>query len=236
MNLRNCIVLSLFAIFVIAGCASTEITDREAIVTEKIPRPNQIWVYDFAATASDIPPDSVLAGQHSEHPTPQNAEQIEAGRKVGSEIAKQLVEQIRLMGMPAERASKGTTEQINDILIRGYLISVDEGSKAKRLTIGFGSGGSELKVAAEGFQKTAQGLRKLGSGVADAEGGKTPGAVVGLATLVATRNPVGLIVSSGVKVYGERSGSAKIEGRVEQIVEEIAQVLKGRFEEQGWIK
>jgi len=114
------------------------------------------------------------------------------------------------MGMPAERASKGTTAQINDILFRGYLISVEEGSKAKRLTIGFGSGASELRVAAEAFQKTAQGLRKLGSGVADSGGGKAPGAGVGLAALVATNNPVGLIVSSGVKVYGEKSGSAKI--------------------------
>lgn len=95
MKSRNFIALSLFAIFIIAGCASTKITDREVIVTEKIPRPNQIWVYDFAATASDLPADSVLAGQHSDYPTPQTAEQIETGRKVGAEISKQLVEQIR---------------------------------------------------------------------------------------------------------------------------------------------
>jgi uncharacterized spore protein YtfJ len=155
---------------------------------------------------------------------------------VGAEIAKQLVEQIRLMGMPAERASKETTAQINDLLFRGYLISVNEGNEVKRLTIGFGSGGSELRVAAEAFQKTTQGLRKLGSGEADSGGGKAPGAGVGLAALVATHNPVGLIVSTGVKVYGEKSGSAKIEGRIEQIVEEIADLMKTRFKEQGWIK
>ena len=193
-------------------------------------------MYDFVATAPDLPADSVLADRHSEHQIPQTAEEIETGRKVGAEISKQLVEQIRLMGMPAERASKGTTMQINDIMIRGYLITVEEGSKAKRLSIGFGSGGSELKVAAEGFQKTAQGLRKLGAGVAESEGGKSPGAGVGLGVLAATNNPVGLMVSSGVKVYGEVSGNAKIEGRVEQIVEEIAKILKTRFEEQGWIR
>ena len=235
MKSRSRIVPCLFALILIAGCASTEITDREVIVTEKMPRPNQIWVYDFAATAADLPADSTLADHHSEHPISQTAEEIETGREVGTEIAKQLVEQIRLMGMPAERATKGTIAQINDILIRGYLVSVEEGSKAKRLSIGFGSGGSELRVAAEGFQKTAQGLRKLGSGVVDSEGGKSPGAGVGLAVFAATKNPVGLIVSSGVKVYGEMSGKAKIEGRVEQIVEEIADILKTRFEEQGWI-
>ena len=193
-------------------------------------------MYDFAATASDLPADSGLAGQHSEHPTPQTAEQIETGRKVGAEISKQLVEQIRLMGIPAERASKGTTAQINDILIRGYLISVHKGSEAKRFGIGLGSGASELKTAVEGYQMTAQGLRKLGSGTVDSGGSKTPGAGVGLASLLVTGNPVGLIVSGGMKVYGEESGKSKIEGRAKQTAKEIADHLKIRLEQQGWIK
>jgi hypothetical protein len=37
-------------------------------------------------------------------------------------------------------------------------------------------------------------------------------------------------------LYGEKSGSAKIEGRVGQIVEEIADFIKIRFKEQGLIK
>jgi hypothetical protein len=58
---------------------------------------------------------------------------------------------------------------------------------------------------------------------------------MGVATLIATNNPAGLIVSTGVKVYGEKSGSAKVEGRAKQTAKEIADVLKGRFEEEGWI-
>jgi hypothetical protein len=92
-----------------------------------------------------------------------------------------------------------------------------------------------LKVAVEGFQMTAQGLRKLGSGTTASGGGKGPGTAMGVATLIATNNPAGLIVSTGVKVYGEKSGSAKVEGRAKQTAKEIADVLKGRFEEEGWI-
>ena len=43
-------------------------------------------------------------------------------------------------------------------------------------------------------------------------------------------------MSSGVKLCGEKRGRAKIEGRVEQIVEEIADFMKIRFKEQGLIK
>jgi len=227
--------LSLFALLVIAGCGSTKVTSRNELVTGQIPRPAHIWVYDFAATPADVPAESALAGQHSEHSTPQTAEQIATGRKLGAEIAAQLVERIRGMGMPAEQAVTGTTPQINDIVIRGYLISYNKGSEAKRIAIGFGSGASDLKVAAEGFQMTAEGLRKLGSGTADSGGSKAPGADLGVLGLIATHNPAGLIISSGVKVYGEESGSSKVEGRAKQIAKEIADVLKKRFQEQGWI-
>jgi hypothetical protein len=126
--------------------------------------------------------------------------------------------------------------QINDIVIRGYLVSVKEGSAAERIAIGFGAGASALKTAVEGFQVTPQGLRKLGGGTVDAGGAKSPGAALGVVGLIATANPAGLIVSSGMKAYGEVSGSSKVEGRAKATAKEIGDVLKKRFEEQGWIQ
>ena len=173
------------------GCASTKVTDRQKLVNQKLPRPDHILVYDFAATPADIPTDSSLAGKHDEHPTPQTAEQINVGRKIGAEIAGQLVEKINSMGISAERASIQATPQINDIVIRGYLLAIDEGSAEKRIMVGFGSGQSELDVAVEGYQMTDQGLRKLGSGTVDADGSKTPGVAGPLVFAVAKGNPVG---------------------------------------------
>jgi hypothetical protein len=236
MNSRNHIMLCLLALLVLAGCASTKVTNREQLVTGQLPRPAHIWVYEFAATPTDLPADSTLARQYSEGDRSQTAEQIALGRKLGALIATDLVKEIRKMGMPGEHAVAGTTPQLNDIILRGYLVSFDEGSATKRVTIGLGSGASELKAAVEGFQVTAQGLRQLGSGATDSGGGKTPGAAVGAATFIATANPAGLIVSTGLKVYGEKTGSSKVEGRAEQTAKEIANVLKKRFQEQGWIK
>jgi hypothetical protein len=235
MKSRNYIVLSLFTLLILAGCASTKVTSRSELVTEQLPRPGTIWVYDFAATPEDVPAESALAGQYSEHSTPQTAQEIATGRQLGAEIAAQLVEQIRAMGMPAARANAGTTPQINDIVIRGYLISYNKGSAAKRILIGFGSGASDMKVAAEGFQMTAQGLRKLGSGTLDAGGGKAPGADLGALALIATHNPAGLIISGGMHLYGEESGKSTVQGRAKAIAKEIADVLKQRFQQQGWI-
>ena len=45
----------LLAVAVFAGCASTEVTGSQPLVNERLPRPNYIWVYDFAATPADVP-------------------------------------------------------------------------------------------------------------------------------------------------------------------------------------
>jgi hypothetical protein len=60
-------------------------------------------------------------------------------------------------------------------MLPAYVLSFAEGSAAERVGIGFGSGASEVKTVVEGFQMTATGLRKLGSGSVEVGGSTTPG-------------------------------------------------------------
>jgi len=82
---------------------------------------------------------------------------------------------------------------------------------------------------------TAQGLRRLGSGEVGSEGPKGPGEALPLAIAVASGNPIGLIVSSAVKVGGEVSGSSTVEGSAKRTAKEIAEKLKAAAQRQGWI-
>jgi len=226
----------LFTLAILSGCASTKVTNRQVLVTEQLPKPDHILVYDFTATPTDVPTDSMFAASASSAPAAvPSDEQTTLARQLGVQIAAELVTAIREMGMPAVQVSGAATPQLNDIVIRGYFVSVDPGSTAKRMTLGFGSGGSELTTAVEGYQMTATGLRKLGSGTTGAKSGKGPGASLGAATWLVTGSPVGLIVGGGMKIYGEASGSATIEGRAKATAKEIADVLKKRFQEEGWI-
>ncbi|HEX3857441.1 MAG TPA: DUF4410 domain-containing protein [Verrucomicrobiae bacterium] len=233
-NKMAIVILCLFALVVITGCASTKVTNREQLVTGPIPRPNTIWIYDFAATAADVPPNSALAGEDLDT-TPQTAGQIAAGMKLGDQIATELVWQINAMGMSAQQASPATKPQVNDIVIRCYLLSVQQGSTVERVAIGFGAGKSSLSTMVEGFQMTSSGLRKLGYGTVDAGGNKSPGMVLGVATFLATKNPAGLIINAGVQTYGVASGSSTVEARAKATAQEIADVLKQRFTDQGWL-
>lgn len=233
VTLASAIVSSLIAIVLVAGCAQTQVTSREQFATGPLPKPAHIWVYDFSATAADVPANSTLSGQVAEKA--QTEQEIAIGRNLGHQIAAQLVQEINAMGMSAVLASADSAPQINDIVLRGYLVSIDEGNAAKRLTIGVGAGASRLRTVVEGFQMTADGLRPIAKGSVDSGGGKGPGAALGAATWIATSNPAGFIISSAMKVYGEASGYSTIEGRARQTAQEIATELKIRFQKRGWI-
>ena len=148
MKLFSRIVLCLFVIAAIVGCASSTITSRQEYQGGKIARPDHIIVYDFAATPADVP------DPHCRQYL--NSAQRGSGRQVGAEIAKVLVEDIRAMGLPAERGSSQTVPRIGDLVIKGNILSINEGSAAERVAIGFGSGAAQLKAAAAGYLMTDQ--------------------------------------------------------------------------------
>jgi hypothetical protein len=216
--------------------AGTKVTDQDEMVTGKIPKPAHIWVYDFGATPADVPAESALASAAKEQQPAQTQEQVATGRKLGAEIASELTQKIQAMGLPARQPVADTKPEINDLVIRGHLISFSEGSEKKRVLVGFGAGESELQAAVEGFQMTDQGLRQLGKGDTESTAGKTPGVAVGALTTIATHNPLGLIVSTGIKAHEKHSGSDKLKARAKDTAKKIADVLRKRFEEQGWIQ
>jgi hypothetical protein len=235
MNSRGRAARWIFILLALSGCASIEVSNRETYAGEKLARPDRMIVYNFAATPEEIPASSTLSSAPPEATTAQTAKDIEEGRKLGTEVARQLVIDLQNMGLPAVQAEGQPPPRVGDIVIKGSFVTIEEGSAGKRVLLGFGSGASDLKTVVEGYQMTAQGLRKLGGGDVAAGGNKTPGMVVPLAVAAATANPLGLLVVGGMKAYGEVSGSSTTEGRAKSTADEIAAQLKVAAQKQGWI-
>lgn len=234
MKLLNSALTFLLALAVLGGCATTDVTSRQEYRGEQLARPDRIIVHNFAPTPGDMPAWAA-SGQYRLPSTSQTADDIDVGRKLGAEVARELVAKIQNMGLTAEQAGDRMSPRIGDIVIIGYFEAVDPGSAVERMAIGFGSGAAELRTLVQGYLMTNQGLRRLGSGEVDAEGGKSPGAAAPLAVAVATGNPIGLIVSTAVKASGEASGKSTIEGSAKRTAELIAEQLQVKFKEQGWI-
>jgi hypothetical protein len=223
----------LVLIAVLSGCASSEVTDYRPY-QGKISRPDRIIVYDIATSPAELPPEVAIAGQGAASPQ-LTAEQRAVGRKLGAEIAQDLVSELQTVGLPAVRSAGQPALRPGDGLVVGYFATIDEGSAAKRVGLGFGAGGAELATVVKGFLVTAKGLQPLGSGTVEAGSGKTPGGAAPLVVAVATGNPVGLLVSGAAKAYGEASGSETIEGAARRTAEEIAEKIRATAEKQGWI-
>lgn len=102
------IVSCLVVIVIVAGCASTKVTNREQLVTGKLARPTHIWVCNFTATASDIPAESSLSGEADVDTTSsQTPEQIAEGKKLGAEIAEAVAKRFATWDCPARWRCRG---------------------------------------------------------------------------------------------------------------------------------
>ena len=224
----------LMALAVLAGCASSDVTSRRSFEGE-LTKPARVVVYDFSATPQDVPADSVLAGQFARREAPQSEEEIALGRDLGSRVAKRLVETLNELGIPAERAADGAVPQLGDGVIKGAFVSVDEGSRLKRMLIGFGAGAAELRTVVEGYQLRETGLFPLGSAEIEAGGGKMPGvlAPVGVGA-AAGRAATSAIVSGGANVVKE-VGPESIEAASLRTAEEISKIVEEAYRKRGWL-
>ena len=240
METYNLRIRTIFAVLITAcitiSCASSDITTRRRYVgDEPLPKPGRVIVYNFAATPGDIPADAAISGHYKSYATPQTVEQIRLGRQLGDMVARELVKEILKLGMPAERAYTGPPPNIRDLLIKGEFVSIDEGSRRKRMLIGFGAGAAELKTHVEGYQITARGERLLGSGEIEAGGGKMPGMLVPVAGGAAAGTAATSIAISGGMNIAQEKGPESLEGAAKRTAEEIAKVLSQAFARHGWI-
>ena len=224
----------LFAVVFMAGCASTKVTSSHPYEGGPLPRPDRIIVENFAATAGDVAPESNLVGAGAE-PAAQTPEDEAAGRQLGAEIARQLTLDLQNVGLPAVQAAGQPPPRPGDVVITGTFLSVDQGSAAKRVLIGFSSGTADLQTAVEVFEMTPQGLRPLAGGTTASEGARTPGLVAPALVFAATKNPVGLIVVGAMKLHGEASGSNTVGGDAKRTADAIAERFKAAAQRQGWI-
>lgn len=226
------ILAATVALALASGCATTKVSPA-ASNAPRIAKPDRIVVYPFAATIADLPPAE--RGGYAQGSAPMTAEQLEAGRELGAKVADRLVEQINDMGMSAVVGDRYTSLHAGDLVIRGHFASVDEGSAAQRMVIGFGAGNTDLRTVVTAYVATAGGLRRVGGGTVDSEGGKGPGLFVPAIVTAATANPVGLIVMGAAKVEGQVSGRTTIDGAAKRTADAIAERLEDRFEDEGWI-
>lgn len=228
--------VGLLALLIALGCAPTQVrTVSESI--GKFPRPDRILIYDFAVSPEEVQLDTGISIEVSNlvKNTPRNAEEHKVGHAVADALANQLVKEVRAFEIPTERASGLPSEGNNVVIIKGQLISIDEGNRVERMVIGLGRGRSGVQANVQVYQLTPEGMRKLKSMRAQAQSGYKPGmaammGVGGLAGHLVTSTVVGGTVSTTSEVLG-----ATVEDDGRRLANHVAKDIRPYFVSQGWI-
>jgi len=156
--------------------------------TEPLPRPDHIFVHDFAVSPDDVSPDNTLVYNlhHNEVKGPsQAADQVQMGRAVASALSEKLVNAIRSLGLPAERAWGIQPLAKGSFSLEGQFVSIDESNRSRRITIGFGVGDTKVRTLVQGYFGTAYGQHLVEEFETHTEKSRKPGKVVAIGPTLA---------------------------------------------------
>ena len=236
MTRLACTMGAAAVLLLVSGCASSRVAQQQRTAeAEDLTRPAHVIVYDFDGTSADLPSDSVIARYYDQRTVPQTQEQIELGRRLGHQVAEDLVKELRAAGIPAQHVETAPVPLIGDGIIRGVFIAVDKGSAVTRMLIGFGAGAAELTTLVELYQVTATGLRPLASGQIEAKGSKLPGMLVPVGIGAGVGSVVASAAVSGASNLAGEAGPETIEAAARRTAKEIAKPIIDGYKKRGWL-
>lgn len=215
------------------GCAAARVQQAETEKKASLPRPSRVVVFDFVTGAADVQVVSSPSRTVARGVGLSKAQPDLLAEAVANTLASKLVEDVSALGLPAERAVGAAPPALNDLVIEGDFLRIDEGSKTLRFVIGFGAGATDLRTEVRVFQVTAEGWRPVQQFETVATGSRLPGAgffVAGGA--VAGTVATSAMISSGIGVVRELRAS--IDADAGRTAEQIAGKLTVLKSAQGW--
>jgi hypothetical protein len=240
--MKTKIKLGLFTLLVLAiafGCAPTNVKQKNMTLTQ-LPRPDRILVYDFAVSPDEVMLDKGLSAdlmqEYQQYKgTSRTAEEIKVGHKVADALAEELVKKIRTYGLMAERAFGLPSGKGNLLMVKGQLLSIDEGNRTERVAIGLGTGRSDVQANVQVYEMTPKGMHEVDTLRGTAKSGRKPGMgeMMGIGAIAG--HLLASTVVSGVLSGATEMTSATVEADGKRLAEKIAADLGNFFIDQDWI-
>jgi Domain of unknown function (DUF4410) len=190
------------------GCAKANTKGLRRAHTARLPAPRGIVVYDFEPTAESIGLDT--GRDVNEDGLGITNEELANRREVGRVLADVLAKELEGRGILTSRKT-GSVEVTEGLMaVGGQIVTVDEGSRAKRVFIGFGSGKTQLTSVAQLYGMTPSGQTDLWEYQNTAASGSKPGVLTTLPIGVAVQGLtlIVLIMNGGMSAMGELSAAS----------------------------
>jgi hypothetical protein len=163
------------------------------------------------------------------------AEEIKVGHRVADALAEEMVKKIRSYGLWAERGLGYPYGKNKDLIIKGQLLSIDEGNRTERVVVGLGAGRTSVQANVQVYEMTAKGLQEVDTLKGDAKSGDKPGMgeMMGIGGIAG--HLLASTVVSGALAGASEMTSATVEADAKRMAEKITTDLGTFFVDQGWI-
>jgi hypothetical protein len=239
MNLDRRAAARLAALGAVVALAACTQGSSEIVTAQQLPRPQVVVVENFAVWPGEVELDPGLSGTIDEtlggnNLPPRTAQEQQIGRQVADALAEKLVVEIRDLGFQAERGRGLPPGVSTGLVVSGQFVSVDQGNRTERVTIGLGAGRSDVRVRAQVFDVTPAGRRLADEIEVDAKSGLQPGMAETMgAGALAGHFVASTLISGGLQVADESLGTSVVADS-DRAAKGIAKQLAGFFAQQGW--
>jgi hypothetical protein len=216
------LILALMGTLTLAGCRSSDIRQTRDYDGEPVQQPLRIWVYNFRDEQASV------------HLNDAERDEAEVARAVGRALAEELVADMENWRIPIERRTGPLDVPEGYLAIHGEVLRVEEGSGAKRVWIGFGSGESRVESRARLYLRGPQGPQEIAEYEIATRSGAEPG--------ILTTLPIGMLwhaLSAGVEALQRPLPVETLDESVARDARASAadwsEALKQFFNTNGWL-
>jgi Domain of unknown function (DUF4410) len=230
---------SCLAAIMLVACSSTDITTDDDVKWKaaKLPKPDQLIVFDFAASPDEVKLAHGLLADVKKlvDKEPRTEQEKAIGHSVADALSEKLVEELRDKGLPAVRAAHVVEPGIRPLQVKGQLLSIDEGNPTARVVIGLGAGRSSVEARVQLYESLHGRVDLLETMKADTRSGRMPG----MAEMIGVGGLAGHIVSSTI-LSGVFSGTREavadnVDALAGTMAKKIAAKIEEYYRERGWL-
>lgn len=236
------VACALLATLPVAGC-STQVQSTGTYVAPmqgaaaSLPRPRRVLVANFTTDWNRVRLDQGIGArvQRQMNGADPSVMQYRTSLEVQQAISDALVEDLRKMGLSAERETVGTVPDGTDLMIQGQIVRIDEGNRTRRLAVGFGAGRSDVRAEVQVYYLRPNAPPQLLQTYdADANSGRKPGFALGGAMAAGEGSMAPAVITA---LTGARSETKKVgvAGEGERLANRVAYNLGNFFVQQGWL-
>lgn len=228
---RHASVVVIAGSVLLTGCAGSVTNASQFSSATPQVRPDNIYVYTFASSPDQVKLDSGIAQRLKATLSgkPADAQQAENAQQASDKVADEIVARLQKMGLRAIRSDRPAPADQNVLMVQGNFDTIDQGSRRRRMLVGFGAGESQVGASVQVLYQPAGGsARVVQSFDATADSGHAPG-VAATAGVGAAAGRVASTAALGTGMHGVSEAkhdtiSADASRLADSIAKQVAQV------------